>query len=74
MVSPFLVSGFPFLAKNTPDFVLVENFPNIASFDMMRHCISVNGSFFNTQRMLQKYVVHDFGYDLMKRLAQVHPA
>ncbi len=25
--------------------------------DMMRHCISLNGSFFNTQRMEQQYVV-----------------
>jgi len=25
--------------------------------DMMRHCISLNGSFFNTQRMVQQYVV-----------------
>jgi starch phosphorylase len=24
--------------------------------DMMRHCISLNGSFFNTHRMLQQYV------------------
>ena len=25
--------------------------------DVMRHCISLNGSFFNTQRMVQQYVV-----------------
>jgi starch phosphorylase len=25
--------------------------------DVMRHCVSLNGSFFNTQRMLQQYVV-----------------
>lgn len=24
--------------------------------DMMRHCIALNGSFFNTQRMLQQYI------------------
>jgi starch phosphorylase len=28
-----------------------------AFVDMMRHCISLNGSFFNTQRMVQQYVV-----------------
>ena len=25
--------------------------------DVMRHCISLNGSFFNTQRMVSQYVV-----------------
>jgi starch phosphorylase len=25
--------------------------------DMMRHCIALNGAFFNTQRMLQEYVL-----------------
>jgi starch phosphorylase len=25
--------------------------------DVMRHCISLNGSFFNTQRMLSQYVI-----------------
>jgi glycogen phosphorylase len=28
--------------------------------DIMRHCISVNGSFFNPQRMLQQYVVKGY--------------
>jgi starch phosphorylase len=28
-----------------------------AFVDVMRHCISINGSFFNTQRMVQQYVV-----------------
>jgi len=25
--------------------------------DMMRHCIALNGSFFNTQRMMAQYVL-----------------
>ena len=25
--------------------------------DVMRHCIALNGSFFNTHRMIQQYVV-----------------
>lgn len=28
--------------------------------DVMRHCIALNGSFFNTQRMLQQYVVNAY--------------
>ena len=28
--------------------------------DMMRHCIALNGSFFNTQRMVQQYVVRAY--------------
>ena len=28
--------------------------------DIMRHCIAINGSFFNTQRMLQQYVVNAY--------------
>jgi hypothetical protein len=27
-----------------------------ATVDLMRHCISLDGSFFNTQRMVQQYV------------------
>jgi starch phosphorylase len=29
----------------------------LAFTDVMRHCIALNGSFFNTQRMMQQYVV-----------------
>jgi starch phosphorylase len=28
--------------------------------DVMRHSIAVNGSFFNTQRMLQQYVLNAY--------------
>ncbi len=28
--------------------------------DVMRHCIAINGSFFNTQRMLQQYIVNAY--------------
>ena len=28
--------------------------------DIMLHCIALNGSFFNTQRMLQQYVVNAY--------------
>jgi starch phosphorylase len=28
--------------------------------DIMRHAIAINGSFFNTQRMLQQYVLHAY--------------
>ncbi|KAA3604442.1 MAG: hypothetical protein D8M57_17975 [Candidatus Scalindua sp. AMX11] len=28
--------------------------------DIIRHCIAINGSFFNTQRMLQQYVVNAY--------------
>ena len=28
--------------------------------DIMRHCIALNGAFFNTQRMMQQYVVNAY--------------
>ena len=28
--------------------------------DMMRHCIALNGSFFNTHRMVQQYVLNAY--------------
>jgi starch phosphorylase len=31
-----------------------------AFVDVMRHCISINGSFFNTQRMVQQHVVRAY--------------
>jgi starch phosphorylase len=28
--------------------------------DVMKHSIALNGSFFNTQRMMQQYVMHAY--------------
>ena len=28
--------------------------------DVMRHCIAINGSFFNTHRMIQQYVLNAY--------------
>jgi len=28
--------------------------------DMMRHCVALNGSFFNTHRMVQQYVLNAY--------------
>jgi starch phosphorylase len=36
----------PLFYKDRPNFI-----------DIMRHCIALNGSFFNTQRMMQQYVL-----------------
>ena len=30
--------------------------------DIMRHCIAINGSFFNTHRVVQQYVLSAYSY------------
>jgi hypothetical protein len=43
--------------KKTVDVGQAPHQDRMGFTDVMRHCISLNGSFFNTQRMVQQYVM-----------------